>query len=259
MQKQSFISLKKIVFFFLCFSLSLFSEEFSLQKKRTANKILLHLAPSLEGTILCKLPAGKLLTILPFDNLSWAKVLLPEDVFLWTTLSHIQKGNGFSLAPDAPLRTGPGAFYPLAGRSKGGEKVMLFEKSPSSYWQKIRLTKPFLICYCQYKDLADIKKSTAKKGKKRIEKSKFFMEKSSMEGFLCPLEDKEKELGDKIRYFLAVTVGKKRYARAFLKGEEVLLSRWKNRHVKVTGKKYWKEGFSRPVFLVEKIEPDWNQ
>ncbi|MBR2364683.1 MAG: hypothetical protein IKA79_05740 [Lentisphaeria bacterium] len=223
------------------------------ENRRTAVKLLLRQQPSHKSVILYKLPEKTLLALLPEENLVWAKVLLPEEVFLWVPVSCIRKDH--TLAGNTPFRMGPGAFYPLAGKAEGGEKVLLYEKSSGGIWQKIRLKRASLVCYCLRKDLVPVTVS-GEKTENCPEKGEFFTENAVMEGLLYPLSGKEKKEG--WDYALAVTVGKVCYIRAYLRGDTDKLARWKNRNVKISGKKSWRKGMDRPVFKVEKIEPAWS-
>ena len=219
---------------------------------RAASTVLLRLAP--DGVILGRVPEGTLLEMLPEKNLKWAKVRLPREIFLWTAVSGISREN--TLKVSAPLRTGPGAFYPTPGKAKGGEKVIRLEKSPGGIWQKIQLPDSFLSCYALRRDLVFLSaEESGKKTEKKQEKI-YFEESASATGIISLLP--EKEWKNNIRYALAVQIRNTVSIRAFLEGPDEQFSRWKNRQIRITGKRIWKEGFSRPVFLPEKIEPAWN-
>ena len=218
-------------------------------------KLLLRVHPSSDAPILCALPAGTSPVLLPGDHFLWAEVLLPETVFVWVPQSGI-RGEGV-LAPGTPVRTGPGAFYLLAGRAKGGEKVRLFEKSPGGFWRKVRPLKPFLSCWCLRSERAA---NTANKGEKVSGEpggGRLFEERAVVEGILFLLPEKERKKGVSC-FALVLFAGKSHYVRTYLQGEESALARWKGRCVKITGKRFWNEGLFRPVLAVEKIEPGWE-
>lgn len=258
MQKNMFTPLfTNSIFLLFLLPLFLFSAEKISYKKMTALPgSVLYTAPAYDSTLLCKLQSGTLLYLLPGKDSTWAKVLLPEKTFLWALSSGIDKKTR-TLKNNVPLRMGPGAFYPLAGRSKGGEKVTLYEKSPQKVWQKIRLQTPSLITCCPAKFLqAPKKESPAQKKKSSSASKRVFEEPSSAEGVLFLLPEKEQK--GTVKYALAIVTGREHYIRAYIQGPPELLARWNNRHIKISGKKFWLKGFSKPVFQAEKIEPGWT-
>ena len=219
---------------------------------RAASAVLLRLAP--DGVILGRVPEGTLLEMLPEKNLKWAKVRLPREIFLWTTVSGISREN--TLKVSAPLRTGPGAFYPTPGKAKGGEKIIRLEKSSGGIWQKIHLEDSFLSCYALRKDLVFLSTEENRKKTEKKQEKIYFEESASATGIISLLPEKERK--NNIRYALAVRIRNTVSIRAFLEGPEELFGRWKNRQIRITGKRICKEGLSRPVFRPEKIEPAWN-
>ena len=249
MKKKIFSVL--IIFFHIIF-FQLWGMENKTGTVQAASTIFLRLSP--DGVILGRVPEGTLLEMLPEKNLKWAKVRLPQDILLWTTVSGIREDN--TLCASAPLRTGPGAFYLTPGKANGGEKIILLEKSPGGIWQKIRLKDSFLSCYTLRKDLVfPSGKENREKTEKKQEKI-FFEESASATGLISLLP--EKEWKSNIRYALAVRIGSSVSIRAYLEGPEEGFKRWKDRKIRIAGKRIWKAGLSRPVFRPEKIEPAWN-
>lgn len=221
----------------------------------TGEKVVLRARPSSDSPVLGMVPAGTRLTLLPGDRLFWAEVRLPETVCLWVPVSCIRKKS--FLVPGTPVRTGPGVFCTLAGKAAGGEEVRLYETSPGGVWRKIRPLKPFLSGYCLRRDLAPSPAGAGEKSSSVQGDKVFFQESASLEGVLFLLPEQERKKGVS-RYALVQFAGKAHYVRAYLTGDEAFLVRWKDRRVKITGKRSWKEDLPRPVLDVEKVEPGWD-